>query len=169
MKPLIICIVGPSGSGKTTASMILQQQFGWTAIVSYTTRPKREGEIDGVDHWFVTKKQVPPQSKMCAYTKFGGYEYWTEWNQFLTLFPNVYVIDEKGLIYAKEKIKEFDSSQLFCVHISANKEKRSERGVDDKRMGRDSTRTEYDGNYDYNIVNDGTIEEFYESLDTIRI
>lgn len=35
MKPLIICIVGASGSGKTTASMILQQQLGWTAIVSY--------------------------------------------------------------------------------------------------------------------------------------
>ena len=90
-------------------------------------------------------------------------------SQFIKGTVNVYVIDEKGLIYAKEKIKEFDSPQLFCVHISANKEKRSERGVDDKRMDRDSTRTEYDGDYDYNINNDGTIEEFYESLNTIKI
>ena len=94
----IIALVGDSGSGKTFASQYLQEKFGWNAIVSYTTRPMRKGEVNGRDHWFVKSLQVPPKSKMCAYTKFGGYEYWTEWNQFQTLFNCVYVIDEKGLI-----------------------------------------------------------------------
>ena len=156
MKPLIICIVGPSGSGKTTASMILQQQFGWTAIVSYTTRPKREGEIDGVDHWFVTKKQVPPQSKMCAYTKFGGYEYWTEWNQFLTLFPNVYVIDEKGLVNLMSKENTPFAFQLITIKLNRSNLESIER----ERKERDKDRIVIpDECYDYIINNDGSIEQ----------
>ena len=162
----ILCIVGEAGVGKDTAAAYLAKKHGWNLIHSYTNRPMRKGETQGKEHIFVD--YCAPETTF-AYTHYGNYDYWTDMSQFIEGTVNVYVIDEKGLIYAKEKIKEFDSSQLFCVYISANKEKRSERGVDDKRMGRDSTRTEYDGNYDYNIVNDGTIEEFYESLDTIRI
>jgi len=157
MKPLIICIVGASGSGKTTASMILQQQFGWNAIVSYTTRPMREGEINGKDHWFVGKDKVPPQNKMCAYTKFGGYEYWTEWNQFLTLFPNVYVIDEKGLVNLQSK--ESTPFPITLVTIKIKRDNLEE--IDEKRRERDNERIHIpDELYDYVIDNNGTIERF---------
>ena len=77
-KTNVIAIVGDSGSGKTYASMYLQMKFKWKAIVSYTTRPMREEEIQGREHWFVQPSNVPPKDKMCAYTIFGGYEYWTE-------------------------------------------------------------------------------------------
>lgn len=160
MKPLIICIVGASGSGKTTASMILQQQFGWNAIVSYTTRPMRKGEINGKDHWFVKKDQVPPQNRMCAYTQFGGYEYWTEWNQFQTLFPSVYVIDEKGLVDLQSKIMSF-SFTLVTIKIKRD----NLQGIDEKRRERDNERIHIpDELYDYIIKNNGSIEEFRASL-----
>lgn len=161
MKPLIICIVGASGSGKTTASMILQQQFGWNAIVSYTTRPMRKGEINGKDHWFVKNSQVPPRNKMCAYTQFGGYEYWTEWNQFLTLFPSVYVIDEKGLIDLQSKEQSPFSFNLITIKI-----KRSNlQGIDEERKERDNERIHIpDELYDYIIENDGSMEAFRTSL-----
>lgn len=161
MKPLIICIVGASGSGKTTASMILQQQFGWNAIVSYTTRPMRKGEINGKDHWFVKNSQVPPRNKMCAYTQFGGYEYWTEWNQFLTLFPSVYVIDEKGLVDLQSKEQSPFSFNLITIKI-----KRSNlQGIDEERKERDNERIHIpDELYDYIIENDGSMEAFRTSL-----
>ncbi len=161
MKHLIICIVGASGSGKTTASMILQKHFGWNAIVSYTTRPKRKGEINGKDHWFVKKDQVPPQNRMCAYTKFGGYEYWTEWNQFMTLFPSVYVIDEKGLIDLQSK-----ESATFPFTLVTIKIKRDNlEGIDEKRKERDDERLYIpDELYDYVINNNGSMEEFRTSL-----
>ena len=78
MKPTIVCLVGDSGSGKTFASLHLQEVLNWNSIVSYTTRKKREDEVNGREHWFVTDKEVPDKSKMCAYTMFGGYQYWTE-------------------------------------------------------------------------------------------
>jgi guanylate kinase len=161
MKPLIICIVGASGSGKTTASMMLQQQFGWNAIVSYTTRPMRKGEKNGRDHWFVKQGQMPPKNRMCAYTQFGGYEYWTEWNQFLTLFPSVYVIDEKGLVDLQSK-----QSSSFPFDLVTIKIKRDNlEGIDEKRKERDNERIHIpDEVYDYVINNNGSMEEFRASL-----
>lgn len=161
MKPLIICIVGASGSGKTTASMMLQQQFGWNAIVSYTTRPMRKGEQNGRDHWFVKQDQIPLKNRMCAYTQFGGYEYWTEWSQFLTLFPSVYVIDEKGLVDLQSK-----QSSSFPFDLVTIKIKRDNlEGIDEKRKERDNERIHIpDEVYDYVINNNGSMEEFRASL-----
>lgn len=161
MKPLIICIVGASGSGKTTASMILQEQFGWNAIVSYTTRPMRKGEKNGRDHWFVKKDQMPPQNRMCAYTQFGGYEYWTEWNQFLTLFPSVYVIDEKGLVNLQSK--ESTPFPFTLVTIKIKRDNLEE--IDEKRKKRDNERISIpDDLYDYVIDNNGSMEKFRATL-----
>ena len=164
MKKNIIAIVGDSGCGKTTASLFLQEKFGWNAIVSYTTRPKRKGEINGKDHWFVKQTEVPSYNKMCAYTVFGGYEYWTEWNQFQTLFGNVYVIDEKGLVDLMSKEQMPISFHLITIKI-----KRSNRDdIEKERIERDKDRiTLPDDFYDYVIENNGSLDEFKETLNQI--
>lgn len=161
MKHLIVCIVGASGSGKTTASMILQEHFGWCTIVSYTTRPMREGEVDGRDHWYVDVSQKPPQHRMCAYTEFGGFEYWTEWDQFMTLFPSVYVIDEKGLVGLLSK--EQTPFPFHLITIKINRANLDE--IAQERKVRDNDRiTIPDEFYDYVINNDWTLEEFHNRL-----
>lgn len=161
MKKRIIAIVGESGSGKTFASQYLQEKFGWNAIVSYTTRPMRKGEVNGRDHWFVKPSQVPPKSRMCAYTQFGGYEYWTEWNQFQILFDCVYVIDEKGLIDLMAKEQTPISFQLVTIKIKRDKKD----GIDEVRQARDKERIELsDEFYDYVINNNESLEAFCASL-----
>ncbi|MGC8611664.1 MAG: guanylate kinase [Athalassotoga sp.] len=48
---------GPSGAGKTTiVKMALPEIEGIEFSVSYTTRPKRENEVEGVDYFFVDEK-----------------------------------------------------------------------------------------------------------------
>lgn len=161
MKPLIICIVGASGSGKTTASMVLQKQFGWKAIVSYTTRPMRKGETDGVDHWFVKANKKPNKKQICAYTKFGNYEYWTTWNQFRMLFPSIYVIDEKGLIDLQSKEQSPFPFSLYTIKINRN----NLEDIDQERKDRDKERVLIpDSLYDYVINNDGSMEQFKATL-----
>ena len=56
-KPLMI--VGPSAVGKDTMINRLKAKFPKVIykLPSYTTRPKRNGEIDGVDYYFVTKEE----------------------------------------------------------------------------------------------------------------
>lgn len=161
MKKKIIAIVGESGSGKTFASLYLQEKFGWNAIVSYTTRPMRKGEVNGRDHWFVESSQVPPKSKMCAYTQFGGYEYWTEWSQFQTSPYCVYVIDEKGLADLMAKEQAPISFHLVTIKIKRNKKD----GISQARQARDKERiTLSDDFYDYVINNNESLEAFRASL-----
>lgn len=160
-KTNVIAIVGDSGSGKTFASMYLQETFGWKAIVSYTTRPMREGEVNGREHWFVTESDVPNKEQMCAYTVFGGYEYWTTWEQFAESTCCMYVIDEKGLIDLMSKEQSPISFHLFTMKITRhNKE-----GIEQARLDRDKDRVSLsDDFYDYIINNNETIEAFRTKL-----
>ena len=52
----IIVLMGASGSGKTTIGIYLKE-LGIPEIISHTTRPKREGEVDGVTYYYVTKEE----------------------------------------------------------------------------------------------------------------
>ena len=56
-KPLMI--LGPTAVGKNTLINKLKTKFPKIIfkIPSYTTRPKRNGEIDGVDYSFITKEE----------------------------------------------------------------------------------------------------------------
>jgi guanylate kinase len=52
----IVVLVGGVASGKTTIAKRLEEQ-GFKRIVTYTTRPKRANEVDGVDYHFVSKRE----------------------------------------------------------------------------------------------------------------
>jgi len=56
-KPLMI--LGPSAVGKDTMINRLKARFPESVykLPSYTTRPKRNGETEGVDYFFVTKEE----------------------------------------------------------------------------------------------------------------
>ena len=55
----ILVVSGPSGSGKTSLARAVCEELGERAYfsISTTTRPKREGERDGVDYFFVSKEE----------------------------------------------------------------------------------------------------------------
>lgn len=52
LKQLFI-LTGRAGSGKSTCLSFLET-IGYKRIVTYTTRPPRNNEIDGVDYHFVS-------------------------------------------------------------------------------------------------------------------
>lgn len=130
----LITITGPSGAGKDTMARMLSEMGGYKVLCSYTTRPKREGEIEGVEHHFVEKCDVP-HDKMLAYTQYGGYEYWTTIDQVTD--KSIYVIDEDGLRALCEK---FPDIELFKICVSACEGTRLRRGVSQERIDRDKKR-----------------------------
>lgn len=57
MSKKIIVILGASGSGKDTILGILKETYGFRGVVSYTARPPRKNETNGVDYHFISKKE----------------------------------------------------------------------------------------------------------------
>ena len=58
IKAQVIALIGPSGSGKDYIYKKLKRKMPWANfLISTTTRPIRQGEVDGVDYHFVTNEQ----------------------------------------------------------------------------------------------------------------
>lgn len=81
---LIFVISGPSGSGKTTlAEKILKEKSLIGTInksVSFTTRPKRFGEQDKRDYFFISEEEFKKKrrtKKILEWTSYLGYYYAT--------------------------------------------------------------------------------------------
>ena len=51
----LVLLAGPSAGGKDTASNILVSDFGYKRLITTTTRPMRDGEINDVTYHFVNE------------------------------------------------------------------------------------------------------------------
>lgn len=163
MKPIIIAIIGASGSGKTYLTKYLKNELNVPTVVSYTTRPIRQGEIEGEDHHFITKDQLPAKEKMLAYTRFGGYEYFALHMQVPTAGLCSYVIDEDGLEVLTRKYS--DRYTVIAIAVKYSPEVLLRRGIAPERIQRDRDRRTLTENYfDAIIFNNGTLQEFEESI-----
>lgn len=145
----LITITGPSGAGKDLVARFVEEFSGVKPLCSYTTRPMREGEKNGREHYFVSECCVPKE-EMLAYTVYGGYEYWTTVNQIKDVAT--YIIDEEGIASLQKHHPEIETIKLY---IDASKDVRIARGVSLERISRDEHRpTLHPETYDYIIRNE---------------
>jgi guanylate kinase len=162
MKPVIIAIVGPSGSGKTYAAEFLNKSANTPVIISYTTRPMRDGEIEGVEHIFVDGSEIPPKDEILADTYFGGYYYYSSVHQVPESGKCICIIDEKGLLALTEKFS--DRIDIYSVYIK-RKENKLRDFIDNDRISRDKDRIILNESYYNQIIdNNGTLKEFEDKL-----
>lgn len=163
MQPTIIAIVGASGSGKTYFSRLLQNELNVFAIVSHTTRPRREDETEGKDYYFIGKNQAIPFCEMLTHTKFGGYEYFALRDQVPPEGYCTYVVDESGVQALKRMHGE--RYRVVTVLVRSGYATLEARGIDQERIFRDRTRRQLpDAFYDFVIDNDGTLTEYEETI-----
>lgn len=109
----IILLCGKSGSGKTTITDQLEQH-GLSVLQSYTTRPKRSPDETG--HTFVTSDEFAQLKDICAFGKFGGYEYGATREQVNQ--SDVYVIDAQGIEYFQKTYRGIKKPVVVYVRIS---------------------------------------------------
>lgn len=161
MKPTIIALVGNSGTGKTHLAQFLKTRLGIPVIVSYTTRPRREGEKDGRDYHFITADEIPPHEQMLTYTQYGGCEYFARLDDVPRWGRCVYVVDERGLVNLKKQYR--DRFHIVGVLVRSQPETLLARGISLERIARDGERMQLaDRFYNAVIPNDGTLRDFEE-------
>ena len=68
---MIIVLVGKTASGKTTVANELCKNHGYKRIITYTTRPMRENEVQDVDYHFISDEQF---NKMVENNEFIEYK-----------------------------------------------------------------------------------------------
>jgi guanylate kinase len=77
----IVVLSAPSGGGKSTlAQAVLAQTPGLVRSVTYTTRPKRAGEVDGRDYHFIAQEEFELRTRRGDFLEFAtvhGYSYGT--------------------------------------------------------------------------------------------
>ena len=137
-KKKLYCICGMTASGKDSLVNRLVNDYPdkLKTICSYTTRPKRDNETDGKEHYFISKVEFNQLMKakpdnILAYTKIcskenpDGYEYMALDNELKT--ANVYIIDPKGVKYLKEKYsKKSVRKELEHLEVISKKNLRKE-------------------------------------------
>lgn len=101
MKYKIIALIGEAGSGKDTLLQnVLSQTNKLNEIVSYTTRPPREGEVDGVNYHFITGEQFGQKvldGEMLEASCFNDWFYGTGYESLRSDCVNIGVFNPEGI------------------------------------------------------------------------
>ncbi len=152
-----IILVGRAASGKDYIRKKFEAR-GFRYAVSYTTRPPREGEIDGVDYLFISQAEAQAMIKndeFYEYVEFNGWIYGTSRDQFDE--DHVFIMTPTGLAHLDEDSRK----KSFVIFIDIAEEIRRERMAlrnmpgdsVDRRIEADRLDFENFTNYDIKITN----------------
>lgn len=119
MKTKLI-LTGRGGSGKDYMRKKMQER-GFTYQISYTTRPPREGEVNGVDYHFITDEEAARMTENDEWYEavvFNGWTYGTSKKQFYSDETSVFIMTPSGIAH----IKPEDRKNCFIIFINPHTE-----------------------------------------------
>ena len=170
----------PSGAGKSTiARMLLKDVDGIGMSVSVTTRPIREGEVDGKDYHFVdqpTFDQMATDEEFLEWATVFGNSYGTPRAQIKAGLKAgadfLFDIDWQGTQQLYQRM-ETDVVRVFLLppSIEELEQRLRSRATDSEaviqdRMDRARFEISHWDGYDYVVINDD-IQQCYEKVLTI--
>lgn len=128
MRGNLYLIIGPSGVGKTTLVNEVVKTVGNIRLsVSYTTRDKRKGEVNGKDYWFVdssTFERLHNEGELLECEVVHGNLYGTSQQKIEENIKNgidvVCVIDFKGASNILRSLEEKKSMYGSEKHIDVS-------------------------------------------------
>lgn len=179
-KGLIVVVSGPAGSGKGTVMKYIKENPDYVFSISRTTRYTREGEVDGVHYYFVSKeefKQKLLEDDFLEHTEYCGEFYGTPKSlvyEQLEKGKNVILeIEVDGAMQIKAKCPDAVLIMLLPPSFKIQEARLRGRGTDpeEKILKRlEQTRRELTlvDHYDYIIVNeDNKAKEAADDIFTI--
>lgn len=167
-KGLLVVISGPSGVGKGTVRKALFERVGQDLVysISMTTRKPRTGEQNGVDYFFVGKKEFEEQIKkgnLLEYATFVDNYYGTPYDKVeeqLNLGNEVVLeIEVQGAMQVKSKKPDAVFIFIAPPSFKALEERLRNRGTESEsvimeRLEKAKREIDQAPAYDYIVVND---------------
>ncbi|MCK9235592.1 MAG: AAA family ATPase [Acholeplasmataceae bacterium] len=140
----MLVFVGASASGKTELAKTLFKTFGYKKCLTTTTRPKRNGEQDGVDYHFVNLLKFQQLEKERAFLEINEYNHYWYGTQKTDIFDHgIIIVDPNGANALLEAL----GADVFVVFVEASKETRKKRmnhrqdeqAIIEKRLAKDES------------------------------
>lgn len=179
-KGLLVVISGPSGSGKGTVNARLLQSEEFAFSVSATTRAPREGEIDGVNYYYITREEFEHRirnGEMLEYTTYCGNYYGTPLREAIEVLESgknlILEIEVEGALNVKKRYPEAVLIMLlppsFAVQEARLRGRCSEaEDIIQKRLERTKEELTFLPSYDYVVYNrDGGIDDCADDIRAI--
>lgn len=143
----VLVITGATGTGKTTVQDYLVAHYPVTKVITHTTRPPRQGEVDGVDYYFETEASFPKNHYLESVT-YAGYHYGSSREGLARGFErapfDAIVLDSKGAITYAEELG--DQAVIIFLTVSESTKlahRLSKRGDDEEMMAQRLASPEY--------------------------
>ena len=163
----IFTVVAPSGAGKTTlVKGLLDIDPSLQLSVSYTTRPPRKGEVDGVSYHFVsveTFKQMIARQEFVEYAEVHGNFYGTSRTWLETAQKNghniLLEIDWQGAQQVRQIFADTISVFILPPSIESLEKRLIGRGTDNseiiqRRLAAALTEITHIDEFDYIVINE---------------
>ena len=166
MKHVLLAVSGPSGVGKgTIVKTILNRRADVVESVSCTTRPPREGEIDGKHYFFLSREEFErriAEDDFLEYNEHFGNYYGTPKSFVKEALKEKSVIMDIEVVGALNAKKTFPECLLVMVvppSVEELKKRLAGRGSETQeeiqnRLARMDYELSHKDKYDYIIVND---------------
>ena len=186
---LMYVLSSPSGAGKTTITRaLLKQNKDLIISISITTRPRRSGEVQGQDYYFIDIPEfnrMVDNGEMLEHAKVFGHYYGTPREPVETALAKgqdvIFDIDWQGTQQLSEMARD-DLVTVFILPPSARElENRLRTRSKDtletetqirERMSKSNDEMSHYSEYDYVLINqdiDKTIEQAQMILDAERL
>lgn len=174
----LVILTAPSGAGKTTIARRVMAEISDLAFsVSATTRPRRDGEVDGEDYYFLSEDEFQKRVERGDFLEYEevypGRYYGTLEEELADQardHPVVLDIDVKGA----ENVKEAFGAEALVIFIKppsleelANRLRARKTETDEefqRRINRARMELQYADKFDVQVVNDDLDQAVEETL-----
>ena len=167
LSPPPVVLAAPSGAGKTTiARALVGKEEDFAFSVSATTRPPREGEVDGVDYWFLTPevfREMVEGGEFAEWAEVHGKLYGTPRKSLLEAAEGgrhvILDIDVQGARQIREAVPEALLLFILPPSVRVLHQRLSGRGTEEEdslrlRLNTALQELEAAETFDFYIIND---------------
>lgn len=130
---MIFYLMGKSATGKDSIyKKLLSENFGLKEVTIYTTRPKRDGEVDGIEYYFVDEDYLNNNKdklieKRVYNTVYGKWYYATMDDGKINKDENYLMI---GTLESYNSLKKYyGEDQIFPIYLHVDTDTRRERAI----------------------------------------